>query len=66
MTLRMVILGLGGKKYSKDHIKGTAEVISACSPNYVGALTLYLENRINKNLSTSTKGNLPKLMMMNL
>ena len=44
----MVILGLGGKKYSKEHIKGTAEVISACSPNYVGALTLYLENGIKQ------------------
>ena len=42
----MVILGLGGKTYTKEHIKGTAEVISACSPNYVGALTLYLENGI--------------------
>ena len=42
----MVILGLGGKKYSKEHIRGTAEVINACEPNYVGALTLYLENGI--------------------
>lgn len=42
----MIILGLGGKKYSKEHIRGTAEVINACSPNYVGALTLYLENGI--------------------
>ena len=44
----MVILGLGGRTYSKEHIKGTAEVISACSPNYVGALTLYLENGIKQ------------------
>jgi len=44
----MVILGLGGKKYSKDHIQGTAKVISACSPQYVGALTLYLENGIKE------------------
>ncbi len=42
----MIILGLGGKKYSKEHIQGTAEVISACAPQYVGALTLYLENGI--------------------
>jgi len=42
----MVILGLGGKKYSRDHIQGTADVINACSPQYVGALTLYLENGI--------------------
>ena len=32
----MVILGLGGKKYSKDHIQGTADVINACSPHYLG------------------------------
>ena len=44
----MVILGLGGKTYSKEHISGTAEVISSCSPNYVGALTLYLENGIKQ------------------
>lgn len=44
----MVILGLGGRTYSKEHIKGTAEVISACSPEYVGALTLYLENGIKQ------------------
>ena len=42
----MVILGLGGRTYSEEHIKGTAEVITACSPDYVGALTLYLENGI--------------------
>ena len=44
----MVILGLGGRTYSKEHIRGTAEVISACSPDYVGALTLYLENGIKQ------------------
>ncbi|HJJ22562.1 MAG TPA: radical SAM protein [Nitrosopumilus sp.] len=44
----MIILGLGGRTYSKEHIKGTAEVISACSPQYVGALTLYLENGIKQ------------------
>lgn len=42
----MIILGLGGKKYSKEHIDGTAGVINAVSPHYVGALTLYLENGI--------------------
>jgi radical SAM superfamily enzyme YgiQ (UPF0313 family) len=42
----MIILGLGGKNHSKEHIKGTAQVINASSPHYVGALTLYLENGI--------------------
>lgn len=42
----MVILGLGGRRYSEEHAAGTAQVISACSPQYVGALTLYLENGI--------------------
>lgn len=44
----MVILGLGGKTHSKEHIRGTAEVLSASSPHYVGALTLYLENGIKE------------------
>ncbi|MDI1496099.1 MAG: radical SAM protein [Cenarchaeum symbiont of Oopsacas minuta] len=44
----MIILGLGGKKYTLDHINGTARVISACAPDYVGALTLYLENGIKE------------------
>jgi len=52
----MVILGLGGKTYSKDHIKGTAEVISACSPQYVGALTLYLENGIKQEFLDKFEG----------
>jgi len=52
----MVILGLGGQKYSKEHIKGTAEVISACSPNYVGALTLYLENGIKQEFLDKYQG----------
>lgn len=48
----MIILGLGGKTYSKEHIKGSAEVINASSPHYVGALTLYLENGIKDEFLT--------------
>lgn len=44
----MIILGLGGRTYSAEHTKGTAEVISACSPHYVGALTLHLDEGIRK------------------
>ncbi len=44
----MVILGLGGRTHSEDHVNGTAEVINACAPHYVGALTLYLENGIKQ------------------
>jgi len=44
----MIILGLGGKTYTKEHIKGTADVINSCTPHYVGALTLYLENGIKE------------------
>jgi len=57
----MVILGLGGKKYSKDHIKGTAEVISACSPHYVGALTLYLENGIKQEFIDKYEGEFTRI-----
>ena len=39
----MVILGLGGKTHSKEHIRGTAEVLSAVSPNFSAALTLIIE-----------------------
>ncbi len=52
----MIILGLGGKKYSKEHIKGTAEVINASTPDYVGALTLYLENGIKEEFLTKYNG----------
>jgi len=48
----MVILGLGGKTYTKEHIKGTAEVLSAVSPQYAAALTLYLENGIKNEFLT--------------
>lgn len=48
----MIILGLGGKTYSKEHMKGTAEVINAVSPHYVGALTLYMENGIKDEFLT--------------
>ncbi len=57
----MVILGLGGKKYSKDHIKDTAKVISACSPHYVGALTLYLENGIKQEFIDKYEGEFIKI-----
>ncbi|MGQ0606144.1 MAG: radical SAM protein [Candidatus Nitrosotenuis sp.] len=48
----MIILGLGGKTHSKEHIRGTAQVISASAPHYVGALTLYLENGIKNEFMT--------------
>lgn len=48
----MVILGLGGRTHSKEHIRGTARVINACTPDFVGALTLYLENGIKDEFLT--------------
>lgn len=48
----MVILGLGGRTYSKEHSKATAEIINAITPPYVGALTLYLENGIKNEFLT--------------
>jgi radical SAM superfamily enzyme YgiQ (UPF0313 family) len=42
----MVILGLGGKTYTKEHIADTARVLSETSPDYVGALTLQLEEGV--------------------
>ncbi|HEX6561053.1 MAG TPA: radical SAM protein [Nitrososphaera sp.] len=43
----MVILGLGGRKYTKEHIADTAKVLSEIAPDYVGALTLYLEEGVH-------------------
>ena len=40
----MVILGIGGSKYSSENARETAKVISAVKPDYDGALTLSLEN----------------------
>ena len=48
----MIILGLGGKTHSKEHIRGTAQVINAIAPHYIGALTLYLENGIKNEFMT--------------
>lgn len=44
----MVILGLGGKTYSKQHIEDTAKILSVTSPHYVGTLTLHLEDGIRE------------------
>ena len=42
----MIILGIGGKKYSMEHIKETAKVVSQVSPNFLAALTLILEDGV--------------------
>jgi len=36
------ILGLGGTRYSKEHIRDTARLLSEASPKYISALTLML------------------------
>ncbi len=43
----MVILGLGGKTYTRQHSRDTSRILSETSPDYVGALTLYLEEGIH-------------------
>jgi radical SAM superfamily enzyme YgiQ (UPF0313 family) len=42
----MVILGLGGKTYTREHSTDTARILSETTPDYVGALTLYLEEGV--------------------
>ncbi|MGD1836072.1 MAG: radical SAM protein [Nitrososphaeraceae archaeon] len=42
----MVILGLGGVTYSKEHITDTAKIIGEISPDYVGALNLHLDDSL--------------------
>ena len=51
----MIILGIGGKAYSKNHIEETAKVLSASAPNYVGTLTLHLEDGIREEFLTKFK-----------
>jgi len=42
----MIILGLGGKTYTREHIADTAPILSETSPDFLGALTLHLEEGI--------------------
>src|SRR5213594_1602077 len=42
----MVLLGLGGKTYTKEHIADTARILNETAPDYVGALTLCLEEGV--------------------
>lgn len=51
----MIILGLGGKTHSKEHIDDTAKVVSEVSPQYLGALTLHIEDGIREEFMTKFK-----------
>ena len=51
----MIILGLGGEQYTKDHIEDTAKIISEVSPDYVGALNLHLDEGIYNEFMTKFK-----------
>lgn len=42
----MIILGIGGKRYSMQHIVDTAKIVNEISPDYLAALTLNLEQGI--------------------
>ena len=57
----MVILGLGGSKYTKENAVDTAKVINAVQPDYVGAVTLYLENGIKNEFLTKFEGEFERL-----
>ena len=57
----MVILGLGGNKYTKENAVDTAKVINVVQPDYVGALTLYLENGIKEEFLTKFEGEFERL-----
>jgi coproporphyrinogen III oxidase-like Fe-S oxidoreductase len=48
----MIILGIGGKTYTQEHARETAKVVSKISPNYLGALTLYLETGVKEEFLT--------------
>jgi len=44
-----VILGIGGKNYSKQHIKNTAEIVNKTTINYLATLQLGLEEDVQEN-----------------
>jgi radical SAM superfamily enzyme YgiQ (UPF0313 family) len=48
----MIILGIGGKSYTHEHTRDTARVINEIIPNYLGALTLHLEEGIYNEFMT--------------
>jgi coproporphyrinogen III oxidase-like Fe-S oxidoreductase len=48
----MIILGLGGKKYTSEHIEETAKIISEISPDYLGALNLHLDDGLHNEFMT--------------
>ena len=47
--------------FAKEHIDGTVRVINACAPNYVGALTLYLENGIKQEFLDKYNGEFERI-----
>ena len=51
----MIILGLGGKKYTQEHIEETAKIISEVSPDYLGALNLHLDEGLHNEFMTKFK-----------
>ena len=51
----MIILGLGGKKYTYEHIEETAKIISEVSPEYIGALNLHLDDSLYNEFMTKFK-----------
>jgi radical SAM superfamily enzyme YgiQ (UPF0313 family) len=44
----MVILGLGGRTYTRQHIEDTARLVSMASPRYLAALNLQLEEAVSE------------------
>jgi len=51
----MIILGLGGRTHTEEHIRETARVVNATSPDYLGALSLYLETGVKEEFLTKFK-----------
>ncbi|MDN5846053.1 MAG: radical SAM protein [Candidatus Nitrosocosmicus sp.] len=51
----MIILGLGGKNYSQVHAADTSKIINEIEPDYIGALTLYMEPAIEQEFYTKFK-----------
>lgn len=60
-----LILGLGGKEHSEEHALGSAKVINAIGPHYLGVLTL-MEDRLVEMKEEITNGTMQLLNTMEI
>jgi coproporphyrinogen III oxidase-like Fe-S oxidoreductase len=56
-----LILGLGGRERSAEHVRGTAELVNRAAPNYLSTLQLGLDPMIEQEFLTKQKSSFERL-----